>query len=932
MANPSNPLPWIEPIIDPLPDVSLSTFKPHYAGTTAPPLDKSNGRVYKIDGNIYYSPNCSRDGIREPTFYASSSALVRDPYVDKVKEFMKPFTWCSSRTTYLVFMPTFLDMYSPPLTALGRNLPIRRSSRGFFLDAEQVLSMTRTEFELLNIIEDIAEFFQVHDTGPVVPTALSFEMFFESRKLAQNAVERSRDWFAVWVGLMAYHVAIAEITTKDDQRPDEPPTWWRVLSRKGSHSPDMISSLRMTALGGFHNCDRVGTFLDVLDPPARQPSVDFFHHFKVPVFYAWGTAEAVMGLKNPELGRLAPLPEQLQAVASYLIIEPSLSGDFMEPWLKHKERVKERRLKRIKTETEKQRSIRLNREANPRTSKVPIYVWQNLVGILVCCPSDEDSVLGYGENQRVYNSIDNEWDCSTYFGELGEDEAAAMEEVDIMVAEPSCVGFDMQESLYRNLGKGLDDLHREMGLDVPLGGKGSVNVEVGTSVGPSSKVAGGRKFITPPSVIPKGAMRPSSSLIRTTGWSCPTNSGTFIADKYGQYQLHEFEMVDLLLRFAGFRVPLRFPSSIMVSPRSSFDSMTRDLGSLGDESFFQSPVGTLALDFWNDICNASPPNAAFWDLSAVNQKLRESARLRLFRSLEVPTIGRELEPSDVFPELKKPKKPRETTGPRPPPPATHETMFILDFGSFSTVPWRFAVFGVVEMLMVCRFPPDVSEQDILQDFVSRGITCQTLLPVNSLPIQLPPPLASVPLRLSGHMFTEADYRAYEDHARALLLNPHIARAALLAGGILWRVALKFSASISLVTNGPVRQEASFSYPAANGCYVHDGLHLEEANVLCGLYYIYKTPLHREKVSWFPLCSTWKAKASLPSWSEPHERFFDKTEEKWKDLEHNQPLSASRWGALITQASSVRRADRFIVEQSTSFWDAFRRSRGSSGSR
>ncbi|PPQ84297.1 hypothetical protein CVT24_012864 [Panaeolus cyanescens] len=925
MANTSHSSPWVEPVIAAVSESSLSSFKPPFAGDVPPPLDKSRGRVYKINGQIYYSPNCSRDGIQEPSVYSGSRSQIRDPRFDKVKEFLKPAVWCSPRTTYLAFMPTYLDMYSPPLTPLSFDVPVHRNSRGFFLDAKFVLSLTRTETELRNIFEDISDYFAVHEILPIAPTALSFEMFFETKKLALKAAERSREWFAMWVGVIAYVIAVAQVTTNDAERPDEPPTWWQMLSRKDTHSANIISSLSMTAFGGFHKRDRVGTFLDILDTPMCQPSVDFFHHFNVPVFYAWGPAEAVTALKNPEIGRLAPLPEQLQAVASYLIIQPSTGGDFMEPWRIHKQQIDEKRQRRILTETPQQRSTRLNRELNPRTSKVPIYVWRNLGGILVRCPSEEDSVLGFGENQRVYNSIDNEWDCSTYFGELEEDEAADMEEAGIMAADSSSVEpVDIGPAYYHSLAQGLDDLHRDMGVMVGADGVADNTVD-------ESPSADGVVHVAPPAVVPNNLLVHPSSVMRVVGLSRPTNSGTFIADALGNLQLHEYEPVDLLLRFAGFRVPLRLPSASKVLHRSFYDKMSKDLGGSFNDDFLRSPVASLALDFWNAITNETVPNVAFWDLSDVNEELRISPHLRMFRAVEVPKGARLLEPVELHPELVKPKKPNPNAKPQTVPPVNHDTIFILDYGNFSTVPWRLAVFSVIDMLMVCRLPPRMTEQDLLQDLVSRGVACQTLLAVSRIPAQLPPPVASVPLRLSGYRFTSADFKAYEDHTRALLQNPRIARAALLSGGILWRVALRYSASIALVTNGPRPQGESFTVCSAGGEYIQDGLHVDEANVLCGLYYVYKSALHREKVSWFPLMTTWRSKNTLSFWTDANERFFDRTEESWKDLEHNQPLSASRWGALIGQSSSVRRADRFIRHHSSVFWDSYRGGEGRSAS-
>ncbi|PPR03824.1 hypothetical protein CVT24_008140, partial [Panaeolus cyanescens] len=154
---------WTIPHINPVTPSVLADYGLAQPDPTNPtklidaPLDKSKGRVYKIDGDIYYSPNCSRDGLKAPMFGTGTPEC--DPRVDKIKNFLTPAYWDSPLTTYLAFMPLAMELGKPPLDALGRSSPVYRTRQGFWVDAQQGLGFTRLEHTILKIFDNIAIYF-----------------------------------------------------------------------------------------------------------------------------------------------------------------------------------------------------------------------------------------------------------------------------------------------------------------------------------------------------------------------------------------------------------------------------------------------------------------------------------------------------------------------------------------------------------------------------------------------------------------------------------------------------------------------------------------------------------------------------------------------------------------------------------------------------
>jgi hypothetical protein len=93
-----------------------------------------------------------------------------------------------------------------------------------------------------------------------------------------------------------------------------------------------------------------------------------------------------------------------------------------------------------------------------------------------------------------------------------------------------------------------------------------------------------------------------------------------------------------------------------------------------------------------------------------------------------------------------------------------------------------------------------------------------------------------PIRLRDYVFTYHDYLAYHSYAASLLNLPN-GRAALLMGGIVWRLAIE-TLSIEDVLKGPSlsvsRHGIGRCLPGDGTSYWDDTLSLDQLNLICGL--------------------------------------------------------------------------------------------------
>lgn len=180
-------------------------------------------------------------------------------------------------------------------------------------------------------------------------------------------------------------------------------------------------------------------------------------------------------------------------------------------------------------------------------------------------------------------------------------------------------------------------------------------------------------------------------------------------------------------------------------------------------------------------------------------------------------------------------------------------------------PWTLVVPHATTVLQVVRNNWGPSLEDLTGEFVSLGIPFSTLELSSSPPQRLPRPRSvfedlSRPSSFRPNIFT---YRNYELRREDFLKHPH-SRAALLRGGILWRLCkASFEGCLGLV-NGPsadVRvfgEAIRFPSSTSNGGITlaawDDTLTSDEVDLICGVYYVAAKDGDQKQwttLSWWP---------------------------------------------------------------------------------
>ena len=216
--------------------------------------------------------------------------------------------------------------------------------------------------------------------------------------------------------------------------------------------------------------------------------------------------------------------------------------------------------------------------------------------------------------------------------------------------------------------------------------------------------------------------------------------------------------------------------------------------------FLQSPLAHPALEFLDRLADAKcSPSAESSDL--VGGSLRNVDRLRQLRA-----VG---------------------------------SLYVFNFKTDATLPWMIGVATAAIALYIVRLDSRFNDHEISRHLLHRGIAFHTVLPLRKVPkSSIPRPIFSS-IRSPGYVFTIEDFNAYIHRRDSLLRSPR-GRAALLKGGIVWRLAVE-TIGVDECLEGPsvetIVHRRGLVHPTADPSVdlCDDDLSTDELDLICGVY-------------------------------------------------------------------------------------------------
>ena len=739
-------------------------------------INRSEGRVQIIDGDLYYSPNSKRTVSLPPPFPNDMNIFNYRVDVTVPLRWTPTFGW----TAFVLRQPEFQGV---PFDVLAHIPPPKRHEDGYILPVHCREHWTRLEDAFSRSYAALSREYQLKAMAPFYPWYWRYHYKFFKLKDARKAFKRSRDWFVVWMGLLSYLVAAGESNYSKKQHLElTPPRWFEVLANAGFEQTWLAGINSSTICSFRRETARAGVFIHFTPVDKDQPSIRWYCHYHVPVWYRWGDAEKCCAEKDPQLALLAPLPEQLQVGTTMLVREPpsiphpdaTRKKYLPRPWQAFFARRDKLNARRMQTETPVERQRRLARARDPPTISAKVFEWNwtldepsQLVREPVLKSMRFETLGNYTANQKRYDPFTNEWDCC--------------EELD-----PGVTVDDDDEGLVLFRRPGQD---REPLQDIP-------------NIPP--------RLPTPPT--PPAPPSPPTLPVLVASPSLPPENVMDTEDPDPDLAgIHSYEAIEILAQFYGFTPPLPLPST----PATKFDekdqkNFKRLLGlTILQEDLFATCLATLAKDFAHKLVGGRRPEADEWDLVSENRQALVGAQR--FKSVR----------------------------------RVSDTLFLFDLEYTQAPGWQVAVTSAADALYVCRLDRTFDQYAIARCLLQQGITFRTVCPLKSITYSsatgLSSPPTVLPIRLSGYEFTTKDYDAYQRQCTAILRQPR-GRAALLKGGIVWRLAveiLSFDETLQGPSPAVTSDENRFSVRTGReDILVDDELTQLELNMICGAYECY----------------------------------------------------------------------------------------------
>ncbi|KAF8871340.1 hypothetical protein CPB84DRAFT_1855071 [Gymnopilus junonius] len=361
-----------------------------------PPLDHSRGRAFISDGDIYYSPNCSRS-VAVPNWNPSYPFAVG---AASLRWHQTP-EWWTDVFGFLSFTPSvpsfegyvfghlcdYLNNINEVDTPWGTGYQLQQSKSSAWCYLEDILIV------ILHILRE-KFFLQLKPYFlPPPPSLLGFDQVFFSARGARYRIGCTRDWFIVWIGLLSFYIACIE----GEPDPLQVPDWFNFLASEKEVDQLWLSRLYDVIMSVFwRQTHHTGSFIDLTNKGGEGADlVKWLCVWNVPVWYHWLEVEQGQTWRRA-FAYIQPPPEHLQNVMTLIYRSPSPPS--MPP-----------------TTLEQQPLSSPNLPHHSESSILPELEFEK---------------AWEAGSQACYDSFQNEWDLCEYFATPGDPDCISNDDDD----------------------------------------------------------------------------------------------------------------------------------------------------------------------------------------------------------------------------------------------------------------------------------------------------------------------------------------------------------------------------------------------------------------------------------------------------------------------------------------------------------------------
>jgi hypothetical protein len=675
-----------------------------------------------------------------------------------------------------------------------------KMKEGYMLASCERDNWHRLNRQLYYACTELARVFRIPCFFPFHPWVMGYLRPHKRYGAFTLCLDKSWEWFRVLLALLSYLIAGSQ--TREQMKQEEFPVRIPLpgLEGKSFHWKDVLLSggqgfgvdqwwmdflLETTVLFYKGEVDRVGVFLHLESQPrpfhAWEPDPTFLCAHGVPVWYPWTTKQS----KQNWLAKLAPLPHQIQTATTFLCKSPSRfvaqpdAQDCVEGLGQSLGAVPD--YEPVVSRKKMDEFFQLRNERNKR---------------LEATESDRD------RQRRLNRERQKPTTSAPMFlwipNDHGEYESKPV---------PRCEKETYFE-IYEERQMWYDSFRNEWHV-CELWGPDKIDEDFEAFY--LGDLREESELPAPPDIE-------HDAVLDGDDWQ---NVNVYEGNRsvYNRADAFEGEILHVLSQYFGYTAEIPLPNRPIVQDEARRKRLCRWLGiewnmvqSVETQKAFERPAVAAALDFLERLARTDQSNARIstdeWDLFSQNRhSVANTPRFKQFRQV-TSNDGVKL--------------------------------FMLDLKEKKQAVWYLALKHAADVAVICRLG-DLTEFNIVEFLLQNGIPFHTLVPSNLVsrtPIASRPSLVP-PFRPKDYQFGVTDYLSYRERCVSILQHPR-GRAALMHGGLMWRLAVNVVAWENAYSGpsgwSPIPEEMIIvSDSVTNLELLDDRLSDIEQQALCGTY-------------------------------------------------------------------------------------------------
>jgi hypothetical protein len=303
-------------------------------------FDYSNGSVVVQHGIIYYSPNCTRPVVIPPRPVYSSDPF-RQSRLDS-SMFKQPIWWSNGWAwlSFIPLSPSFVFTPFEPLCAMPRieevtfsysglsGLPgdIRRDTK-FRMNEDDIQRWKLEEKRIIQVARVIQLRYGISCSLPPEPSSFHYDCAHKTHKVAKRMIHLSREWFAIWMGLLSYLIAktVSRVPNGVVDMTSPAPDWYNHLRNEYQFSETWLDGLLLSSVCTFDKgTPRAGIIFQWSEEQAYRESIDWFNKHHIPLWFVWSNKEEERISTNSSLAYLRPPNDLIEQALKTLFGVPNI--------------------------------------------------------------------------------------------------------------------------------------------------------------------------------------------------------------------------------------------------------------------------------------------------------------------------------------------------------------------------------------------------------------------------------------------------------------------------------------------------------------------------------------------------------------------------------------------------------------------------------